>query len=130
VTYENHLQIWEDFSALKMGRIVQIEYRAASRRIKFTMGNGQLTLQSPDVALITFDEEAIDTLIHAVETIMHGRRVNAGHFDLQLRSGNAAYTDYCVTISFDSELYSFDLENMNREHEFTPYAQPWDKIVK
>ena len=72
----------------------------------------------------------MDVLIDMLETILNGRRVTANHFDIQMKLENAARDDYCFTISFDPELYSFDRQNMDREKEFTPYAKPWDKIAK
>jgi hypothetical protein len=123
VTYENHVHIWEDLIELRKGKIAEIVYQARPQVVKFRRGDDIVAIDGTDTAVVAFDAYTLDSVIIMVETILHGRRVDADHYDFQLSQGD-------FTISFDSELYCFGRQNMDREAEFTPYAQPWDKIVK
>jgi len=130
ITYENHAQVWEDFTLLRQRPNSRIDYHLRPQIIRFRVGDNRLTKEKVDIAVVAFDEETLDVLIHLLDTILHGGRVTANHFDIQMKFEDAEREDYCFIIRFDPELYSFDRQNMDQENEFTPYAQPWDKIVK
>lgn len=130
VTYENHVQIWEDLTQLRKRPNSRIDYQAKPQILKLRMGDNRFSKESAEIAVAAFDEETLDVLIHLLATVLHGRRVEARFFEFQMKFNDGEHADYRFTICFDSELYSYAQQNMGQVEEFTPYAQPWDKIVK
>ncbi|UVC07647.1 hypothetical protein IHQ71_20980 [Rhizobium sp. TH2] len=130
ITYKNHAQVWEDFTLLRERPNSRIDYQAKPQILKLRMGDNRFSKESAETAVAAFDEETLDVLIHLLATVLHGRRVDARFFEFQMKFKDGEHEDYRFAIYFDPELYSYAQQNMGQVEEFTPYAQPWDKIVK
>jgi hypothetical protein len=130
ITHDNHMQVWEDLTLLRERPNTIVDYHRKPQILRFRMGDNQLTKESADIAVAAFDEDTLDTIIRELATIVHGRRVRAKWDEYQMKFGDNDREDYCFDLSFDHDLYSYEVHHMGQAEEFTPYAQPWDKIVK
>lgn len=124
ITHENHVQVWEDLTLLRERPNTIVDYHRKPQILRFRIGDNRLTKENADIAVAAFDEDNLDTIIRALAQILHGRRVHPSLFELQMKFGDSEREDYCFYLSFDRGLYA------ERGEVFTPYARPWDKIVK